>query len=113
MSTLPRLSFFNPPYQVLTSREFKVAGAIGPVSSLHKKSANVAETEIGQVRCSPLGRTVVASPALRLCGGTCDGPLASRSRCEKKKSFCFMEEKKLAAVLCAATISVGRKYGSL
>ncbi|CAN0479275.1 unnamed protein product [Hapterophycus canaliculatus] len=38
------------PSQVLTSREFKVAGAIGPCSSLEKKNANVAETEIGQVR---------------------------------------------------------------
>ncbi|CAN0436639.1 unnamed protein product, partial [Laminaria digitata] len=37
-----------PPVQVLTSREFKVAGAIGPCSSLNKKNANVAETEIGQ-----------------------------------------------------------------
>ena len=41
---------FGATLEVLTSREFKVAGAIGPCSSLNKKNANVAETEIGQVR---------------------------------------------------------------
>lgn len=39
---------FGATLEVLTSREFKVAGAIGPCSSLNKKNANVAETEIGQ-----------------------------------------------------------------
>lgn len=34
--------------QVLTSREFKVAGAIGPCSSLRKMGGNVAETAIGE-----------------------------------------------------------------
>ena len=34
--------------QVLTSREFKVAGAIGPCSSLKKMAPNVAETAIGE-----------------------------------------------------------------
>lgn len=34
--------------QVLTSREFKVSGAIGPCSSLRKAAPNVAEIEIGQ-----------------------------------------------------------------
>ena len=33
---------------MLTSREFKVAGAIGPCSSLKKVSNNVAETAIGE-----------------------------------------------------------------
>ena len=35
---------------MLTSSEFKVCGAIGNCNSLGKKSNNVAETEIGQVR---------------------------------------------------------------
>eukprot|EP00742_Colponemidia_sp_Colp-10_P002689 GILJ01002874.1.p1 GENE.GILJ01002874.1~~GILJ01002874.1.p1 ORF type:complete len:758 (+),score=106.72 GILJ01002874.1:32-2305(+) len=40
---------FNGNLEVLTSREFKVAGAIGPCSVLPKKgSPYVAETEIGQ-----------------------------------------------------------------
>lgn len=39
---------FGATMEVLTSREFKVAGAIGPCSSLNKKGTNVAETEIGQ-----------------------------------------------------------------
>ncbi|CAM9562444.1 unnamed protein product [Phaeothamnion confervicola] len=39
---------FAATLEVLTSREFKVAGAIGPCSSLGKKGPNVAETEIGQ-----------------------------------------------------------------
>lgn len=43
---------FGATLEVLTSREFKVAGAIGPCSSLNKKNANVAETEIGQVRAN-------------------------------------------------------------
>jgi protein transport protein SEC23 len=38
---------FGATLEVLTSREFKVAGAIGPMSSLHKKGPNVGETEIG------------------------------------------------------------------
>ena len=33
---------------MLTSREFKVAGAIGPCSSLRKLGGNVAETAIGE-----------------------------------------------------------------
>ncbi|KAG5176614.1 vesicle coat complex COPII, subunit SEC23 [Tribonema minus] len=39
---------FSATMEVLTSREFKVAGAIGPCSSLKKKGPSVAETEIGQ-----------------------------------------------------------------
>merc|ERR1719149_398413 len=39
---------FGGTVEVLTSNEFKVCGAIGNCSSLNKKNANVAETEIGQ-----------------------------------------------------------------
>jgi len=39
---------FGAALEVLTSAEFKVCGAIGNCNSLGKKSANVAETEIGQ-----------------------------------------------------------------
>ena len=38
---------FAGTFEVLTSREFKIAGAIGPVSSLKKTGPSVAETEIG------------------------------------------------------------------
>jgi protein transport protein SEC23 len=39
---------FSATLEVKMSREFKVAGAIGPCASLHKKDPSVAETEIGQ-----------------------------------------------------------------
>eukprot|EP00802_Teleaulax_amphioxeia_P005219 Tamp_05223.p1 GENE.Tamp_05223~~Tamp_05223.p1 ORF type:complete len:560 (+),score=150.25 Tamp_05223:448-2127(+) len=39
---------FNGEMEVITSREFKVAGAIGCCASLNKKTQCVAETEIGQ-----------------------------------------------------------------
>lgn len=39
---------FAASLEVLTSREFKVAGAIGPCSSLRKMAPNVAETAIGE-----------------------------------------------------------------
>eukprot|EP00612_Vaucheria_litorea_P002694 CAMPEP_0171459422 /NCGR_PEP_ID=MMETSP0945-20130129/4711_1 /TAXON_ID=109269 /ORGANISM="Vaucheria litorea, Strain CCMP2940" /LENGTH=784 /DNA_ID=CAMNT_0011985435 /DNA_START=22 /DNA_END=2376 /DNA_ORIENTATION=- len=39
---------FSAALEVLTSKELKVAGAIGPCSSLHKKGPSVADTEIGQ-----------------------------------------------------------------
>jgi protein transport protein SEC23 len=38
---------YNASLEVLTSRELKVCGAIGPLASLSKSSASVAETEIG------------------------------------------------------------------
>jgi protein transport protein SEC23 len=38
---------FHCSLDVLTSNECKVSGAIGPVTSLHKKAANVSELEIG------------------------------------------------------------------
>ena len=38
---------FAAQIDVTTSREFKIAGAIGPCSSLKKMGPNVAETEIG------------------------------------------------------------------
>uniref|UniRef100_A0A7S2W7G0 Protein transport protein SEC23 n=1 Tax=Rhizochromulina marina TaxID=1034831 RepID=A0A7S2W7G0_9STRA len=38
---------FAATLEVTTSREFKIAGAIGPCSSLKKTGPNVAETEIG------------------------------------------------------------------
>lgn len=38
---------FNAKLEVLTSREFKISGAIGPVSSLNRKSSNVSDIEIG------------------------------------------------------------------
>lgn len=38
---------FNASLEVLTSREFKVSGAIGPVSSMNRKSANVSDISIG------------------------------------------------------------------
>lgn len=44
----PSTHYHCPASQVLTSREFKVAGAIGPCSSLRKMSNNVAETAIGE-----------------------------------------------------------------
>ncbi|KAH9542694.1 hypothetical protein CY35_13G021000 [Sphagnum magellanicum] len=39
--------FFNASVEVMTTREVKVCGAIGPCSSLHKKGVSVSETEIG------------------------------------------------------------------
>jgi len=39
---------FAASLEVLCSREFKIAGAIGPCSSLKKKNASVADAEIGQ-----------------------------------------------------------------
>ena len=39
---------FSASLEVLTSREFKVSGALGPVVSLNKKSANVADVEVGK-----------------------------------------------------------------
>jgi protein transport protein SEC23 len=38
---------YNATLEVLTSRELKVCGAIGHLSSINKQSASVAETEIG------------------------------------------------------------------
>jgi protein transport protein SEC23 len=38
---------FNTSLEILTSNEFKVSGAIGPVTSLHKASANVSEITVG------------------------------------------------------------------
>lgn len=38
---------FNASLEILTSREFKISGAIGPVSSLKKKSSNVSDIVIG------------------------------------------------------------------
>mmetsp|Transcript_919 Transcript_919/g.1473 ORF Transcript_919/g.1473 Transcript_919/m.1473 type:complete len:811 (-) Transcript_919:209-2641(-) len=39
---------FAASLEVLTSREFKVSGAIGPVTSLNKKGPNVSDIEIGK-----------------------------------------------------------------
>jgi protein transport protein SEC23 len=39
---------FGATLEVLTSREFKVSGAIGPVSSLKKHGPNVSDVEVGQ-----------------------------------------------------------------
>mmetsp|Transcript_20684 Transcript_20684/g.30454 ORF Transcript_20684/g.30454 Transcript_20684/m.30454 type:complete len:794 (+) Transcript_20684:104-2485(+) len=39
---------FAASLEVLTSKEFKVSGAIGPVSSLRKHGPNVSEVEVGQ-----------------------------------------------------------------
>mmetsp|Transcript_9829 Transcript_9829/g.16258 ORF Transcript_9829/g.16258 Transcript_9829/m.16258 type:complete len:833 (+) Transcript_9829:185-2683(+) len=39
---------FGATLEVLTSREFKVSGAIGPVTSLGKKSPNVSDLEVGK-----------------------------------------------------------------
>lgn len=38
---------FNASVEVMTTREVKVCGAIGPCSSLQKKGASVSETEVG------------------------------------------------------------------
>jgi len=38
---------FGATLEVLTSREFKVSGAIGPLTSLGKKAANVSDLEVG------------------------------------------------------------------
>jgi len=38
---------FGASLEVLTSREFKVSGAIGPVSSLNRNAANVSDTVVG------------------------------------------------------------------
>lgn len=38
---------FNGEIEVITSREFKVCGAIGPCSSRHKKTSSVGENETG------------------------------------------------------------------
>jgi protein transport protein SEC23 len=39
---------FGATLEVLTSREFKVSGAIGPVTSLGKKGPNVSDMEVGR-----------------------------------------------------------------
>jgi len=39
---------FGASLEVLTSKEFKVSGAIGPVASLKKKGPNVSEVEVGK-----------------------------------------------------------------
>jgi protein transport protein SEC23 len=39
---------FSANLEVLTTREFKICGAIGPCSSLKKKSPNVGEVEVGE-----------------------------------------------------------------
>ena len=39
---------FGASLEVLTSREFKVSGAIGPVTSLGKKGPNVSDLEVGR-----------------------------------------------------------------
>jgi protein transport protein SEC23 len=39
---------FGASLEVLTSREFKVAGSIGPITSLNKPGANVSELEVGK-----------------------------------------------------------------
>lgn len=39
---------FGATLEVLTSREFKISGAIGPVTSLGKKSPNVSDLEVGR-----------------------------------------------------------------
>jgi len=39
---------FGATLEVLTSREFKVSGAIGPVTSLNKKGPNVSDLEVGR-----------------------------------------------------------------
>mmetsp|Transcript_5940 Transcript_5940/g.13001 ORF Transcript_5940/g.13001 Transcript_5940/m.13001 type:complete len:832 (+) Transcript_5940:125-2620(+) len=39
---------FGATLEVLTSREFKVSGAIGPLASLNKNSANVSDIEVGK-----------------------------------------------------------------
>lgn len=39
---------FGATLEVLTSREFKVSGAIGPVTSLGKKGPNVSDLEVGK-----------------------------------------------------------------
>ena len=39
---------FGATLDVLTSMEFKVSGAIGPVTSLGKKSPNVSDLEVGK-----------------------------------------------------------------
>ena len=40
----------EPPAEVISSREVKISGAIGPCASLEKRSSNVAETEVGAGR---------------------------------------------------------------
>jgi protein transport protein SEC23 len=49
---------FNGTLEVQTSRELKVCGAVGHLSSLGKKSSSVAETEIG----------IGGTSAWRMCG---------------------------------------------
>ena len=39
---------FGATLEVLTSREFKISGAIGPVISLGKKGTNVSDLEVGR-----------------------------------------------------------------
>ena len=39
---------FAATVEVVTSREFKVQGAIGPCKSLNKKGENVSEVAVGQ-----------------------------------------------------------------
>ena len=46
---------FGASLEVFTSREFKVAGAIGPVTSLNKHGPNVSELEIGRGGTSSWG----------------------------------------------------------
>ena len=38
---------FGATIEVISSREVKISGAIGPCASLEKRSSNVAETEVG------------------------------------------------------------------
>jgi protein transport protein SEC23 len=39
---------FNGTMEVLTSRDYKISGALGPLNSLKKQNQNVSETEIGE-----------------------------------------------------------------
>lgn len=39
---------FNATLEVLTSSEFKVSGAIGPVTSLNKQAPNISDVEVGK-----------------------------------------------------------------
>jgi len=39
---------FGATLEILTSREFKISGAIGPVTSMNKQSPNISELEIGK-----------------------------------------------------------------
>jgi protein transport protein SEC23 len=46
---------FGTSFEVLTSREFKVSGAIGPVTSLNKHGPNVSDLEVGRGGTSAWG----------------------------------------------------------